>query len=139
MTPDILIEALQGTVETQGDGTICYRNAQGQTHRTSGPAIIQPDGEEHWYQNGKRHRTDGPASVFPSGAERWFQNGVLHRLDGPAVVYCTKKWYQNGLLHRTDGAAVVFPNGDLHWFLNGERLSEEEFNRRITAGEFNDA
>ena len=67
--------------------------------------------------------------------------GQTHRIDGPAVIFPsgTLKWYRNGKLHRTDGAAVVFPNGEMCWFLNGTEVSEEEFNRRITTGEYRDA
>ena len=117
MSHDALIDALSCTIETRGDGAVVYRNAEGQLHRIHGPAVIYPDGEEHWYQN-----------------------GVLHRLDGPAVVYYsgTKAWYRNGKLHRTDGPAVIYPTGDLHWFLNDMRLSEEEFNQRIASGEYRD-
>ena len=119
MTPDILIEALQGTVETQGDGTICYRNAQGQTHRTSGPAIVRADGSRAWFQNGKRHRTDGPAIIYATGEEHWYQNGNRHRTDGPTSVY---------------------PDGrHQRWCLNGEEFSEEEFNQRIADGGYSDA
>ena len=76
MTPDILIEALQGTVEARGDGTVCYRNAQGQTHRTNGPAVVRADGGEVWYQYGALHREDGPAIVYPNGMRAWYLNGV---------------------------------------------------------------
>ena len=116
MTTDTLIDALSGYIETLSDGTICYRNAQGQTHRTNGPAIVYATGEQHWYQNGELHRIDGPAIVYPGG---------------------NKCWYRNGLLHRTDGPANIF-NGISHWYLNGMRLSEEEFNRRVASGEYRD-
>ena len=114
MSADALVEALSCTIETRDDGAVIYRNAEGQLHRTHGPAIIHPDGEEHWYQN-----------------------GVLHRIGGAAITYSsgTKAWYRNGVLHRTDGAACIL-NGIRYWFLNGEEVSEEEFNRRIASGEY---
>ena len=118
MSADALVEALSCTIETRDNGAVIYRNAEGRLHRTHGPAIIHPDGEERWYQNGLLHRIGGAAITYSSG---------------------TKAWYQYGKLHRTDGAAVVFPNGEMCWFLNGTEVSEEEFNRRITTGEYRDA
>ena len=76
MSHDALIDALQCTVETLSDGTVFYRNAQGQTHRTTGPAIIQPNGDEYWLQNGRYHRTDGPAVIQEGGYVYWFLNGM---------------------------------------------------------------
>ena len=114
MTPDALIEALSSIVETTELGTVIYRNAAGEYHRTAGPAVVSHTGEQHWYQN-----------------------GVLHREDGPAVIYSNGSllWYRNGVLHRTDGAACIL-NGIRYWFLNGEEVSEEEFNQRIASGEY---
>jgi len=51
-----------------------WYNAKGIIHRIGGPAIIWPDGEKHWYQNGKYHRTDGPAIIWDDGKEFWFIN-----------------------------------------------------------------
>ena len=77
MTYDALIETLQGYTETLRDGTVFYYNAQGQLHRTRGPAVIFADGKRrYWYLNGKRHRTDGPAVEFADGFRRWFINGT---------------------------------------------------------------
>ena len=114
MTPDALIEALSSIVETTDLGTVVYRNAAGEYHRTAGPAIVSHTGEQHWYQNGKLHREDGPAGIYSNGSLLWYRNGVLHR---------------------TDGAACIL-TGIRHWFLNGEEVSEEEFNRRIASGEY---
>ena len=76
MTYDALIETLQGYTETLRDGTVFYYNAQGQLHRTRGPAVIFADGKRrYWYQNGTLHRTDGPAIVDSDGHQRWFLNG----------------------------------------------------------------
>ena len=115
MSADVLIEALTCTIKTRGDGAVVYRNVAGDYHRTGGPAIIHPDGEEHWYQNGKRHRTDGPAIVYPTGEQHWYQNGKRHRTDGPAVVH---------------------PNGLRVWSLNGVPMLEDEHSRRIASGEY---
>ena len=117
MTPDALVEALQGYTETLRDGTVFYYNAQGQTHRTTGPAIIQPNGDEYWYQG-----------------------GVLHRLDGPAVVRAdgTRAWYQQGLLHRTDGAAVLRADGTRAWYVRGSFMTYTLFQHLATLGNFHD-
>ena len=76
MTPDALIEALSGSVETDEVATV-YRNAERQLHRTRGPAVIFADGKRrYWYLNGLLHRTDGPAVEFADGFRRWFINGT---------------------------------------------------------------
>ena len=112
-----LIDALSGYIETLSDGTVIYRNARGETHRTTGPAIIQPNGDEYWYQNGKRHRIDGPAVV---------------RADG------TRAWYQQGLLHRTDGAAVLRADGTRAWYVRGSFMSYTLFQHLATLGDVHD-
>ena len=76
MGHDALIDALSGTVDTWSDGTVVYRNAVGQPHRTDGPAVIYPSGTRAWYQNGVLHRLDGPAVIYSNGTERWYQNGL---------------------------------------------------------------
>jgi len=43
----------------------------------------------------------------------------------------TKFWYLNGKLHREDGPATEYADGTKHWYLNDEKLTEEEFNRRM--------
>jgi len=37
---------------------------------------------------------------------------------------------QDGLFHREDGPAIEYADGAKYWYLNGQRLTEEEFNRR---------
>ena len=44
-------------------GDILWKNSKGQLHREDGPAIIEPDGDKHWYIKGQLHREDGPAWV----------------------------------------------------------------------------
>ena len=45
--------------------------------------------------------------------------------------YGTIRCYnEDGQLHREDGPAVEWANGDKSWYLNGQRLTEEEFNKR---------
>ena len=114
MSPDALIEELCAIIETTELGTVIYRNAAGEYHRTAGPAVVSHTGEQHWYQNGKLHREDGPAVIYSNGSLLWYRNGVLHR---------------------TDGAACIL-NGIRYWVLNGEEVSEEEFNCRIASGDY---
>ena len=90
-------------------------------------------GTIRYYQNGKCHRLDGPAVEYSDGTKYWYQNGFLHRLDGPAIEFSngSKSWFQNGKCHRLDGPAVEFQDGTKSWYIEGEKLTEEEFNRRI--------
>ena len=76
MSPDALIEALSGSIITQPDSVVVYLNAEGKPHRTAGPAIVYPDGNQRWCRNGVYHRTDGPAIVYPNGMRAWYLNGV---------------------------------------------------------------
>ena len=71
---------------------------------------VYDDGKKAWYLNGKRHREDGPAVEYASGGKAWYLNDKRHRVDGPA--------YEDA-------------NGCKVWYLNGERLTEQEFNRRM--------
>lgn len=43
--------------------------------RVDGPAIQDPDGDKHWYQNGVRHRLDGPAIERVNGDKYYFIEG----------------------------------------------------------------
>ena len=43
-----------------------------------------------------------------------------------------KKWYLNGKLHREDGPAIEWAGGRRSWWLNGKRLTEAEFNQRMS-------
>jgi hypothetical protein len=72
---------------------------------------VRTNGDKFWYLNGKRHREDGPAIEWATGNKAWYLNGDRHREDGPAVEYT---------------------NGEKYWFLNDERLTEGEFNERMT-------
>jgi hypothetical protein len=95
---------------------------------------VYADGGKYWYLNGKFHREDGPAVEDSDGYKAWYLNGKLHREDGPAVEdsYGYKAWWLNGEIHREDGPAVEWANGDKSWWLKGQRLTEEEFNERMT-------
>ena len=94
------------------DGTIEYRNAEGELHREDGPSFIDVEG----------------------GYTAWYLNDQLHREDGPALEYefGDKSWYLNGKLHCTLGPAINWDDGSyIKWFINGVEYSEEEFNKMV--------
>ena len=141
MTPDVLVEALQGYIETLGDGSVLYYNAQGQLHRTGGPAAIHHNGTVAWYQNGELHREDGPAIIHDDGTEAWYQNGALHRVGGPAVIHPNgdEYWYQNGKRHRIDGPAIIRADGGSKaWYVRGSIMPYKDFQRRAALEDCHD-
>jgi len=112
-----------------------WRNARGQLHRTTGPAVeewtVLPDGAhmlsyQAWYVNGKLHREGQPARrgwhIADDGTrvledEEWYRHGNDHRMNGPSWRRWTarpdgtlrlewKWWYANGKMHRADGPAI---------------------------------
>ena len=58
------------------NGTIEYRNAEGQLHREDGPAIEWENGYKAWYLNGLRHREDGPSIEWANGYKKWHLYGI---------------------------------------------------------------
>ena len=100
------------TKTTLPDGTIEYRNADGQLHRTDGPAITGPGGYQEWWLNGQRHRTDGPALIWSDGTQEWYLNDQRHRADGPAFTR---------------------PSGGQEWWLNGKIMTQAEHAAAIEA------
>ena len=76
----------------------------GRLHRTDGPAVIHPNGDQEWWVNGQRHRTAGPAYIGADGTQEWLVNGRRHRLTGPAYI----------------GA-----DGEQEWWVDGERITEQ--------------
>ena len=74
-----------------------YRNAEGQLHRTDGPAYEHSSGTKAWFIDGKRHRIDGPAYEHSSGTKAWYIDGKRHRIDGPAIEWTdgSKEWWIN--------------------------------------------
>jgi hypothetical protein len=100
MTSDnSLFDALKYRVVVTDAGSRRYYNSADQLHRDEGPAIIQFDGTEKWYQNGKLHRDAGPAIEYASGVKEWRINGQRHRDAGPAVIWANgrKEWYYKGV------------------------------------------
>jgi hypothetical protein len=60
---------------------------------------IDANGTKWWWANGQRHRTDGPAIEWADGDTEWYLYGVLHRTDGPAVEWANGDppwWYIHG-------------------------------------------
>ena len=101
-----------------------YRDFDDKLHRDGGPAIIQPDGTEEWYQHGRLHREDGPAFTDPNGNEFWYWKGRLHRdNDLPAVERANgdSEWYRYGRQHRENGRPdIERANGDSEWHVKGK-------------------
>lgn len=97
----------------------------GNLHRTDGPAVVYPDGQEMWYFNGERHRIGGPACYggLP-GATAWYHCNRLHREDGPALVQAdgSEDWFLFGERHRTDGPALI-RNGITEWYVHGKQCT----------------
>lgn len=88
------------SVEKKMDGTIVYRDENGELHREDGPAVIGVGGHEAWMRHGYRHREDGPAIVDPrEGYREWWVDGELHREDGPAIEYDDgyKEYWHHGV------------------------------------------
>ncbi len=104
-----------------------WRDKRGQYHRDDGPAIIEVDGTQHWYQHGEIHRDDGPARVELNGSQKWLYRGQLHRDDGPAVISPDgyQAWYQNGECHRDDGPAVIKSDGTRWWYQHDKRHRDD--------------
>jgi len=94
------------TVETDENGTIRYRNANGQRHNPNGPAVVKYDGHKEYYINGKLHNPNGPAIVDTDGSKYHYINGQLHNENGPAIVWA---------------------DGSKFYWINSKPLTEAEF------------
>jgi hypothetical protein len=94
------------TVERNEEGTIRYRNAEGELHNPYGPALIWADGDVAYYIKGRLHNENGPAIVGAGSYKSYWINGQEHNPNGPAVVYA---------------------NGDKSYFINGKKLTKAEF------------
>lgn len=131
----------------KSDGTVIYRNSDGQYHCDHGPAVYMPEQKiEIWYNNGLMHREDGPAFIVDTETNlkfnneyveniktkrrNWYQHGFKHRTDGPAeVTNFYIKWYHRGVLHNTDGPArIVFDFDepvDINMLENYDKFAEK--------------
>src|SRR3990167_8892773 len=54
------------------EGTIIWRNLDGQLHRRDGPAIEWANGDKEWWLNDQHHREDGPAVERANGDKEWW-------------------------------------------------------------------
>ena len=108
-----------------------------QMHQESASSpVIDANGDKYWRNaNGQFHRTDGPAIEWVDGSKEWWVNDELHRLDGPARVWAngSKEWWVNGERHRTDGPAYKDANGRKAWYINDKQYTEKRFNRYLQA------
>jgi hypothetical protein len=116
------------TVETDEEGTIRYRNAEGDLHNPDGPAIVYANSHKEYWINGKLHNPDGPAITRADGNKEYWINGKRHNPHGPAITWAngSKAHYINGQLHNANGPAVVWDGDKLYW-INGKELNEAEF------------
>ncbi len=95
-----------------------WKDEHGKLHRNDGPAVIDENGTQRWYQHGKLHRNDGPAIIYANGSQAWYQYGKWHRDGGPAFIGSdgSQEWYQHGKLYRDDGPAAIDPDGTQEWW-----------------------
>ncbi len=121
---------IRGVMFTDGDGTMKYYWQGKGLHRDGGPAVIEKNGTEMWYQYNKLHRDDGPAirKFDDAGTylkeEHWHKHGLVHRADGPAAIHYepdgsvkTEFWYLDGQRHRIGGPAIVdYATKTEEWF-----------------------
>lgn len=123
---------------TLPNGTKEYRDADGELHRTDGPAYIAAERYEEWYQHGKLHREDGPAITHSDGSKEYWLNdnpfiseeqykiSLDKLLDQKLTVLSTgTKIYKdrNGEYHREDGPAIEFVSPEYsyqEWFYHGK-------------------
>ena len=117
------------TVETNSNGTIIYRNADGERHNPDGPAIIYADGSKSYYINDKLHNPHGPAVIYDDDYKAYWINDQRHNPNGPAVVYSDghKEYWINDQRHNPNGPAVVCASGYKAYYINGKRLTKSEF------------
>jgi hypothetical protein len=64
-------------VETDENGTVTYRNAEGELHNPYGPALIWADGDVAYYIKGRLHNENGPAIVHTDGSKEYYNNGNM--------------------------------------------------------------
>lgn len=72
--------------------------------------------------------------VYNDGTKEWYLNSKLHNEDGPAIEWSNgnKWWYLNDKLHREDGPAIECADGTKEWYLNGKKLTESEWQKRLS-------
>jgi hypothetical protein len=65
------------TVYTEQDGTVTYRNADGDFHNSHGPAVVGGNGGKVYLINDKLHNGNGPAMVWADGYKAYYINDKL--------------------------------------------------------------
>lgn len=90
-----------GTKTTYNNGTIVYKDAEGNVHREDDlPAVHYETAvpSDEWFTHGVHTRIGKPATVYDNGNTTWYVNDQKHRIDGPAVDWKTKTfWFINGI------------------------------------------
>lgn len=64
------------TLTELDDGTLMWRDTNGDYHCEHGPAILWPDGSYAHYIHGIPHRTDGPTLLLSDGRRVWYLYGI---------------------------------------------------------------
>jgi hypothetical protein len=65
------------SVQVSWDGRARWvRGGRRQMHRVGGPAVIYPNGQQLWHQEGQLHREGGPEVLIFSGPRYWYRRGV---------------------------------------------------------------
>lgn len=114
---------------TKPCGTTVYYNKKGEIHRDNLPAIINPRGDEYYYEYNLLHRLNGPAIITVNGDVHYYQKGMRHREDGPAITYNDGHVYYflYDLLHRLDGPAIVTSWGECDYYYEGLRYKPIDY------------
>ena len=105
-------------VVNDGISICCYLD--GMLHSDEGPAYIDNNGTQKWFQHGVLHREEEPAVCYLSAGCEWYRQGKIYKekyADGTLVFYDDR-----GRYHREDGPAVEHANGDNLYYLNGKQL-----------------
>ena len=98
---ELLIEKFEKSTDILYDGTMVWKNEDGEIHRENDmPAIIFINGDKYWCKNGLNHRDrDLPTKIFADDSRIWYKNGQRHRNgDKPAIIFAsgTREWWKNG-------------------------------------------
>jgi len=51
---------------------LIFINSDKQIHREDGPALVDYNGGQYWFNKNKYHREDGPAVITPDGHKYWY-------------------------------------------------------------------
>ncbi len=124
------------SVDTDSFGNTYYKK-DGKYHRTDGPAVIQRNGYQEWWENGvlkSRKRPDVEEIQlhrieYKDKIEYYGNNSQRHRLDGPAVKYKNKKyeeWWKDGKKHRNGDEPAIILKDLKEWYVDGKLHRETD-------------